>query len=254
MSRSRGKQYRCKKWCGNCTLNKQHPVNALTGKSSHAGLKTLRSSITSSHGSASTTTELVNKDGLAFSGKANKLKPISTHGHSGSSLLDRVDEGSSGSTVTSERFQQQPNALGITTQTSHAGGLLLSLVRASIRKSFATREASRVEINKDRGQQRGHKSSSGKSSVGSSSNLCSGGSTSMDNIAREKKTPDSLNFLRMTQAAKGKVKDSNVSSKFYSQLEEGESSTNKESLVTKKKSTHPKVGKLNVRTSFADMF
>lgn len=77
-------------------------------------------------------------------------------------------ESSSSSTITSEGSgQQQPNSFEISSHVfGHARGFL-SALKISLRKSCVTREASRVEVTNGR-LSKGQKSSSSKSSMGSS--------------------------------------------------------------------------------------
>jgi rRNA maturation endonuclease Nob1 len=85
-------------------------------------------------------------------------------------------------------------------------------VRNGLRKSFVTRKASRVEINDENKQLRDRKSSSSKSSVGSSLKPGHDVKSSTITLMRNKEqTPDSRNVARMTEAARKKKKDSNMS-------------------------------------------
>ncbi|EOY12782.1 Uncharacterized protein TCM_031307 isoform 1 [Theobroma cacao] len=193
VSRSRGKDYRSKKWKGDChdgSLNNIKPVKVLNGKFSRLD-----------------------------SGYGEEIKPklsfVSLKGASSSktSLVSEITETNTRSTVTSESVQQQQQQKTFEVSSRGFGqssGLLLS-VRSSLRKSCITRPASRVEINADRRESRDRKSSSSKSSVGSSS--FSGHDVKRSSIAlikRKEHTPDSRNVARMTEAAKNKVKPSNM--------------------------------------------
>uniref|UniRef100_A0A2P2J929 Uncharacterized protein MANES_15G083000 n=2 Tax=Rhizophora mucronata TaxID=61149 RepID=A0A2P2J929_RHIMU len=218
VSRSRGKHYTSKKWRGddfNVLLNKQHPVKGLNGKSPSVTLDKKmkpKSSFTNSKGTARSKTSLVSNGGLPGNAKSNNLKAALHYRglqHDSSSAVDKAVESTS-STITS-LGSQQPEQKGVSVSSEafgHTSGLLSSL-RISLRKSCVTRQASRVKINDDSGKQRERKSSSSKSSVGSSSHPGNDFGISTFTYTRKKEyTPDSRNVARMTKAAKQKITDS----------------------------------------------
>jgi hypothetical protein len=121
-------------------------------------------------------------------------------------MENKADESNTVSTITYESGQQQQQNMGKSSRPLSQTSGLLSLIKTGTRKSCVTRQASRVEINGDRRQSRGRNSSSGKSSVGSSSNPCydvrSSTSTSMQ---YKERTPDRRNMTRKCDAAKSKI-------------------------------------------------
>ncbi|KAK4344542.1 hypothetical protein RND71_034718 [Anisodus tanguticus] len=157
VSRSRGKDFRSRQWSQGdqrLTLDKKHPVKHLNNDKT----RSISSSITSENGERCYKQELCVSD--------------------------------SSSTVTSEgcvqkSFEVSGPVLGQTTTG------LLSTLRVSLRKSCVTRQASRIEVNVCR-QSEGRKSSSSKSSVGSSSIP-----TEREN---KEKTPDSRNVTPIVEA------------------------------------------------------
>lgn len=164
---------------------------------------------------------LSEKSSCAESGCSQEIKPKSSYGKlkgvpssktSFGSLSGKTSSGgsaikageSNASTITSESNQQQQRkAMDVS---GHTSGLL-SAMRISLRKSCVTRPASRVEINDGR-PTNGRKSSSSKSSVGSSSNP---GLDILTGRQNKDETPDSRNVERLFQAAKNRVKVSIVS-------------------------------------------
>ncbi|XVF70408.1 hypothetical protein PTKIN_Ptkin11bG0159200 [Pterospermum kingtungense] len=221
VSRSRGKDYRSKKWKGNfndVSLNKIEPMKVLNEKSSKLesgsgeGIKPKLNFI-SLKGTSMSKTSLVSE--ISDNLQRKSVKPISICGdpqRSSSYEADKSGESNTRSTVTSESTQQQLTFFEVSSQGFGQTSKLLSSVKLSLRKSCITRPASRVEINADRRESREHKSSSGKSSVGSSS--FSGYDVKKSTIAsikRKEQTEDSRNIARMTSVAKNKVKLSNTS-------------------------------------------
>ncbi|XP_022717703.1 uncharacterized protein LOC111276173 [Durio zibethinus] len=222
VSRSRGKDYESQKWKGNyhdVSLNKIQPMKVLNGKpsgldsGSGEGTKP-KISFISLKGTSCIKTSLVSEKTENVEGK--NVKPASIcegPERSSSHVADKSGETNSRSTVTSESIQQQQQQKFFEVSSRGFGQTseLLTSVRVSLRKSCITRPASRVEINADRRESRDHKSSSGKSSVGSSS--YSGYDVKRSTTAwikRKEQTPDSRNVARMTEAAKNKVKPSNT--------------------------------------------
>ncbi|OMO80425.1 hypothetical protein CCACVL1_12966 [Corchorus capsularis] len=222
VSRSRGKDYHNKKWKRdqyNGSSNKIQPVKGLNGKfrkvDSGPGQEIKpKLSYISLKSTASSKTSLASE--LTENVKPKSLKPVSMFrgpARSWSPMADKSGETNTRSTLTSENVQQQQQQKFFEVSSRGLGQTsgLLSSVRLSLRKSCITRPASRVEINADRRDSRDHKSSSGKSSVGSSS-FCGRDvkKSTIAEIKRKEQTPDSRNVARMTEAAKNKMKPSNM--------------------------------------------
>uniref|UniRef100_A0A6M2FDL8 Uncharacterized protein n=1 Tax=Populus davidiana TaxID=266767 RepID=A0A6M2FDL8_9ROSI len=219
VSRSRGKHYASKKWGGgghDISMNKQHPVKVLS-KSSRVNSESKdkikpKLSLVNSKGTSRSKVSVVSGKSFTRNAKETDLEAKSGQGGTESSLNSLVVKAaeSNTSTVTSERDHQakQRNLELSSRGFDHASGLL-SAVRNGLRKSFVTRKASRVEINDENKQLRDRKSSSSKSSWGSSSNP--GYDAKSSTLAFKEQTPDSRNVTRMTEAARKKTKDSGMS-------------------------------------------
>ncbi|XP_050370133.1 uncharacterized protein LOC126788202 isoform X2 [Argentina anserina] len=236
VSRSRGKHYVSKKWRGDSQailIDKRHPVNALSGTSSCVtsesgnNVKT-KPSYALLRGTSRSKTSWVCNSSSTGNGLPSCSQPISFCGDSTSalnSMVKKADESTTASTITQESDQQQQQNMGKSSNPLSQARERLSFIKTSMRKSFVTRKTSRVEINGDRRQSRGCNSSSGKSSVGSSSNPCydvkSSTSTSMQ---YKERTPDSRNMTRISIAAKNKVKFSKASKSSSNKIEQGTSS------------------------------
>ncbi|GFZ12565.1 hypothetical protein Acr_23g0009500 [Actinidia rufa] len=206
VSRSRGKKYRTREWGHSnfgLSSNKQHPVKNFSSKSSwvmNPVIQNHRSILGDSKTSSSS---------AAIQEAHNKSASTITY-HS-SSLAVKEFENKSASTITSEICgHQHQKSSEVTSQiVTHTSGLL-SALRVNLRKSCATRQAYRVEIVHGR-QSGGHKSSLGKSSVGSSSHPGYDAKNSTFPASKNKDTtPNSRNVTRVPQATKDKVKVSNV--------------------------------------------
>lgn len=171
-------------------------------------------------------------------------KPVSTCGDPASrlsSMGNKTCESSTRSTITSQSSQQQDQNY---TEVSS----ILSDMRISLRKSCITRQAPRVEMNNDKRLSRGCKSSTGKSSVGSSSNPCYDVNSSTSISLRQKGiTPDSRNVMRMTYAAKNKVKNFSVDRASTIKVEEVSSSSRRGTKINGVKSVHQEAAKPKVR-------
>lgn len=162
VSKSRGKDYQSRNWGSNgrVSLNKDHPVNDLEGQTSSEESK-LKGSSANQIGDSGSSSNLHSDNSC-----------ITTISYS-SQDYQSTSEGVSTRTITTESGQQQHSKVlevskGACAHT-HTGGLLGAL-KTNLRKSCATRPAMRVEICDER-ESRGRKSSSGKSSVGSSNNI-----------------------------------------------------------------------------------
>ncbi|KAG4112190.1 hypothetical protein ERO13_D13G148100v2 [Gossypium hirsutum] len=252
--RSRGKDFRSKKWKGNCcdvSLNKIESMKVLKGKSLvyGEGIKPELSFI-NSKGTSRSKTNMVSE--ITENAKGKNVKPVSNRGgpeRSLSPVVDKSGETNGRSTVTSESIQQQRQQqqqrrqkfFEVSSRGFGQTSELLTSVRSSLRKSCITRPASRVEINADRShrmESRDSRSSSGKSSVGSSSySGYEAKRSTVSWIKRKEKTPDSRNVARLTEAAKTKVKPSNMCKKSNVRGKEGERNSRTGGLVTVPKKT-----------------
>ncbi|KAG6637412.1 hypothetical protein CIPAW_11G176900 [Carya illinoinensis] len=213
VSRSRGKDYRSKKWRAENyeSLHKQHPLKVLSGTSSCLDLRF---------------------------GEELKSKSINLKG------TTRTCESNTRSTVTSQSSQQRElKCIEVSTQPFDPSGLL-SNQRISHRKDCVTRQASRVEINHDKRLSRGYRSSSGKSSVGSSSNiLYDVKSLTSTSIGHKEITPTSRNVARTSYVAKNKVKTSNVSKASTIKIEERSSNSRRGVKISVLKPDHEEATK-----------
>lgn len=224
VSRSRGKHYRSRNWGkenGGFSLNKQHPVKSLSGKTSWVDSGSSQEikpkpSCGNLKGTCSSKTSLGCDSSSTRTSIPNYTIPISSFGDSKGRLssvaIKASESNSTTSTITFEGTHQQPQkSLEVSSGPfGHTSGLL-SVMRITLRKSCATRQASRVEINKCQ-QSEGCKSSAGKSSVGSSSNP---GYDVKDRTATEirnrDRTPDSRNVMRTSQTAVNRGRASTTS-------------------------------------------
>lgn len=224
VSKSRGKDFVNKKWIGDnqdFSLHKRNPEKVLSGTSSCGNSGSSdemkpKSSFIHLKGTSSSKSSSVCKSSFFGNPIPNCSKPISSCEDPTctlSSMTNRADESSTTSTITSESDQQkQQKFMEKSNQALSQANGLLSVIKARLRKSGVTRPASRVEINGDRRQSRGRKSSSSKSSVGSSSNPCNDGRTSTSTSMQYKeRTPDSRHVARMTHASSNRIKSSKVS-------------------------------------------
>ncbi|KAK8983442.1 hypothetical protein V6N11_073855 [Hibiscus sabdariffa] len=242
VSRSRGKDFRSKKWKANSrdvSLNKIASTKILKGKSSGygEGIKPKLSFI-NSKGTSRLKTSLVSD--ITENTKGKNVKPVSTKGgpkRSSSPVADKSGETNTRSTVTSESIQQQKQQkfFEVSSRGFSQTSELLASVRISLRKSCITRPASRVEINAGRSQRmesRDSKSSSGKSSVGSSYSGYEAKRSTVSWIKRKEQTPDSRNAARMTEASKNKLKPSNMHNKSNLRGNEGSRNSRTGGLAT----------------------
>lgn len=216
VSRSRGKDFQSRQWTQSdqsLTLNKKHPVKHLSKGSLEADKvidhnhKKLTSSAALDSGSAcqafsSRDIKISSNSLTVYSDKTRSISSSITSENGEPRYKQELCTSDSSSTITSEgcgqkSFEVSGPVLGQTT------GLLSSL-RVSLRKSCVTRQASRMEVNVCR-QSEGWKSSSSKSSVGSSSIPYKKreGETEREN---KEKTPDSRNAAPIVE-----VKQANMS-------------------------------------------
>nr|XP_011461144.1 PREDICTED: uncharacterized protein LOC101291124 isoform X2 [Fragaria vesca subsp. vesca] len=228
VSRSRGKHYVSKKWRGDnqvIPIDKRHPVNALSRTSS---------CVTSESGNDMKTKPSyahlkgTSRSKSSWVSKSNSIRnSIPSCADSTSTLTStdkKADESNTASTITHDIDQQQRQNMGNSSNPLSQASGLLSLIKTGMRKSCVTRQASRVEITGDTRQSRGRNSSSGKSSVGSSSNPCYDvrSSTSTSTQYKER-TPDNRNMTRISIASKNKVKFSKASKTSTNKIEQGTS-------------------------------
>ncbi|XP_044492708.1 micronuclear linker histone polyprotein-like isoform X1 [Mangifera indica] len=191
--------------------------------------------------------------------------------NSSSSTVDKGGESNPGSTVTSEsNLLGQQKFLEVSSRAFGHTSDLLSAVRITLRKSCITRQASRVETNSDRKQStetkddrrqskieinkegcesRDRKSSSSKSSVGSSSvpGLDSKSSEFISTRKKEK-TPDSRHVTRMSEARAIRVDVPNVSKDSTVQFKEGTMNSIRGDKTSVAKSNYKQMTKSKVRT------
>ncbi|KAI5571652.1 hypothetical protein BDE02_11G108300 [Populus trichocarpa] len=223
VSRSRGKHYAGKKWGGgecDLSMNKKHPVKVLNDKSSRVNSEPSdeikpKLSLANSKGTSRSKLSMVSGKSFTRNAKETDLKAKSGQGGSESSLNSGMamvsDSNTSTVTFGSDHQARQGNMEVLSRGFDHTSGLL-SAVRNGLRKSFVTRKASRVEIKDENKQLRDRKSSSSKSSVGSTLKPGHDVKSSTITLMRNKEqTPDSRNVARMTEAARKKKKDSNMS-------------------------------------------
>ncbi|XP_015896800.2 uncharacterized protein LOC107430470 isoform X1 [Ziziphus jujuba] len=222
VSKSRGKEYRSKDWKvenQDFTLNKLHPVKVPSQKPTYMNsgscseIKQKFQSIRSKETTNSKSNVVSDSSHSGF--VIQKFSyPKSSHGHSTSglsSVANKANESRTVSTITSESGEErEQKVVDVSSQTFGHTSSFLSVVKINLRKSGITRQASRVEIRDDKKQSSGHKSSSSKSSVASSSNPNHNAGRSKSSLVRPKEsTPDSRNVGRMTHAAKSKIKYGN---------------------------------------------
>ncbi|XP_059662593.1 uncharacterized protein LOC132308514 [Cornus florida] len=226
VSKSRGKHYRSREWGrSNCALIsiKQHPVKSLISKSSPGKEIKFKSNYRKPKGNAGSEASVVCQSSLTETAGSNYSKPIYSFADSKISS-GCIKEGNSNSTSTitcNNSAQEQQKVLEVSSGTfGHTSGLLSAALRITLRKSCFTGQALRMETIGER-QSQGRKSSSGKSSVGSSSNpRYDVKNTAVNTRHNKDKTPDSRNVLRMSQATENKVKVSNASKTSNAQVQD----------------------------------
>ncbi|KAM7280217.1 hypothetical protein ACFE04_007351 [Oxalis oulophora] len=229
VSRSRGKDYRSKKWKENCdiSLNNPHPVKFLRDKLSIAGSGPNNKNIKPK-------LSFLNPKGTST---GNLKKPTSAGcsvENTSTSMLDKASE-SNKSTITSEGVRWKNQAGSSQTHGRTSG--LLSAVKITLRKSYSTRPASRVEINRHSGDR---KSSCSKSSVGSSSNPdhYTKGKMAASTQSKVGTTPDSVNVKKIGPAqTAAKAKVSNVLKASIVKAREGISKSRKVGISSVAKSS-----------------
>ncbi|XP_024024913.1 uncharacterized protein LOC21401704 [Morus notabilis] len=260
VSKSRGKQYRIKKWKGenqNFSVDKPHPVKVLTGKSSRVKLglrdkKKHKLSFIPKETSVSKSSVVCESSlkGKAVSNGSNHPSACEDIGRSMSSEANKTIDSNPTSTVTYENEsgrQKQNKANDVSSKAfGHTNGLL-SAMKMALRKSYITRPAARMEINNDARQIKGRNSTSSKSSVGSSSNPRHDVRISTSSSARPKEiTPESRNMGRITYVAKSKISSGIVKAPRI-KMEEGTSNNRRGgSQGNPAKSTHQEAARQKV--------
>lgn len=230
-------------------------------------------SFINSKGTFSSKNSSVSEGSSTQNDKGNCLKPIfSSRGleSSSSSAVDKENESNALSTVTSESsLRGRQNTIEVSSRPFGHSRMLLSAVRITLRKSCVTRQASRVEtnndmqqsmvginierresrmdINVDRRESRDRKSSSSKSSVGSSSVPSDVNRSAFISTRKKEKTPDSRNVARMTVAPSNQVNISNESKVSVVQKNKGNFNSRRKNMSMITKSTYKETAKLNVR-------
>lgn len=230
-------------------------------------------SFINSKGTFSSKNSSVSEGSSTQNDKGNSLKPIfSSRGleSSSSSAVDKENESNALSTVTSESsLRGWQNTIEVSSRPFGHSRMLLSAVRITLRKSCVTRQASRVEtnndtkqsmvginidrresrmdINVDRRESRDRKSSSSKSSVGSSSVPSDVNRSAFISTRKKEKTPDSRNVARMTVAPSNQVNISNESKVSVVQKNKGNFNSRRKNMSMITKSTYKETAKLNVR-------
>ncbi|XP_059444611.1 uncharacterized protein LOC132176428 [Corylus avellana] len=249
VSRSRGKEYRSKKWKAenhDFASSMKHPIKVLSGKSylvdPQCGEKIKpKSGFINLKGTSMSKSRSVCESSLTGNSIPSCSKPVSTCGDPASRLSSMGNKTceSNTSTITSQSSQQQEQSY---TEVSTIP--LLSDMRISLRKSCSTRQAPRVEMNNDKRLSRGRKSSSGISSVGSSSNPCyDARSSTSTSLSQRGITPDSRNVMRMTYAAKNKVKNLSVYRASTIKIEEVSCNSRRGTKINLVKSVHQEAAK-----------
>lgn len=260
VSRSRGNKYRSKKWRAEnyeFLLKKPHPVKVLSEKSSWVDSGSSekinpKSGLINSKGNSRSKSSLVCESSLTGNAILSCSKPVFACGNPASrscSMGNKASNSNTSSTITSQSsLQQEQKHMEVSTQSFGQSGFLSEL-RISLRKSCVTRQASRVEMNNDKCQSRGRKSSSGgKSSVGSSSNPCYEVKCSTFTSRCPKEiTPDSRNASRMTTAAKNKIITLSVSKESTNKIEEVSSNSRRGTRISVVKPTRQGAAKPKVR-------
>lgn len=250
VSRSRGKHYRSKRWrLDNCEslLNKQHPVKVLSGKSSCLDSQfgeeiQPKLSFRNLRGTLRSESSLVCESIHTGNAIRSCSKPVSTFGDPASrssSMGNKASGSSTRSTITSQSTnQQKQNYREVPTQPSGPG---------TLRKSCITGQASRLDMNNERKLSKGYKSSTGKSSVGSSSSLLYDAKSSTSSLIHHKETNTvSRNVARMTYAAKNKAQTSSVSNASTTKIA-GSSNARMRTKVSFVKSAQQEAAKPKVR-------
>ncbi|KAE9592940.1 hypothetical protein Lal_00029155 [Lupinus albus] len=270
VSRSRGKQYTCKKWGGinlNVLLDKERVLNKRCFQAGSSFRQEVKSN---SKLNVSRPKGLLSaKSGLAFEhnarGNAKSMANCRNPTSSSSSVDNKAGESSTRSTITSENNHQQEKYKEVSSQPCDQNSKNISSVRSvSLRKSCATKKASgaqqhrkymevssqpcgqksgsspvrrvgfrkscvtkkalTLDIGGDSMKSRGRKSSSGKSSVGSSSNP----GYEVEFVAKYQREKD----VTINLAEKNKCKYANVSQR-SSILVEGAKSSNQRGVKSR---------------------
>uniref|UniRef100_A0A9I9DDQ8 Uncharacterized protein n=1 Tax=Cucumis melo TaxID=3656 RepID=A0A9I9DDQ8_CUCME len=235
VSRSRGKDFDGRKCKGNCqgfAMNKQ-----IVGEKLISGSTTKlnsKSSFTNSKGISSSKSSLVP---YASGFIENVIPNVSVIGSS-SEGKESVDSRTSSTIISGIGHQQKHKPMEVISQPLSSSSKLLSDMRRSLRKSHATRQASRLEVSNCRRQSSGH-----NSSISSSLNPSFGSKniTKTSEHHLKKNSQCVGGFSRMTQASINKSKVSSVlSSTLKIQLEDVSSNSRR---VGKLNNANPEAAK-----------
>ncbi|XP_030445992.1 uncharacterized protein LOC115668722 [Syzygium oleosum] len=204
VSKSRGKDYRGKKWeqhKSDPSVHQSHPVKVPSATSScskqcsHLQSKpNLR--LVNLRGPSGLKKNSITEMNSARNGSRLSSKPTLLGSTSNSTSQTKQKSG-----ISFESLQQQEKkVLHVSGQAFGNSNGLSSIIRMGLRKSCVTRQASRVEINGDTVHRSGHKSS-GKSSVGSSSHPLSGANHLTSSPIEDREiTPNSRHPASTSQA------------------------------------------------------
>ncbi|XP_061367191.1 uncharacterized protein LOC133310299 [Gastrolobium bilobum] len=165
-----------------------------------------------------------------------------------SSSVRSVSLGKSCLTTEASRVQRQQKYMEVSSQSCDQKSRSSSPSSVSLRKSYITGKASKVEIGGDSMQSRGRKSSSGKSSVGSS---CSNPGYEVKFLSKKlrEKITDEKDVVKMNLADKNRCKPSNISKTSTISVEGAKSGNRKGSSINfAKPAYHGTVKSLSIRS------
>ncbi|KAJ7948585.1 Cyclic nucleotide-gated channel [Quillaja saponaria] len=224
VSRSRGKHYKSKKWredYHDASFDQQHPARVISRRSFQVDFSSdqetkSKPKFLNSRGASGLKWGLVCEHRASGDALCISQKPKSSGGYLTSSLgsvENKSGESNARSTITTDNsHHHQQKFMEVSSQpVGHASGPL-SGMRNGLRKSCATRKASRLKTDSVSRQSVGQQSSSGTSSVGSCSNpVYEVKRSTLTSRRLIEKTPESRNMTKWTLAEKNKMKPSNAS-------------------------------------------
>ncbi|RDX82079.1 hypothetical protein CR513_37179, partial [Mucuna pruriens] len=161
-----------------------------------------------------------------------------------SSSLRRVSLGKSCVTRKVSSIQPQKKRLEVSSQPCDQKSRSSSVI--SVRRSYVSGKASRVEIGRDDMRSRGRKSSSGKSSVGSCSNP--GYEVKFESRLQREKITDEKGEFTMNLAVKSRGKTGEISKTSTVSVEDAKSGNRKGSNINFAKPTYHRTAKSLVRS------
>ncbi|XP_048130067.1 uncharacterized protein LOC115754793 isoform X2 [Rhodamnia argentea] len=229
VSKSRGKDYRGKKWekhKSDPSVHQSHPVKVLSATSSSSNECSYlqskpKSRLVDLRGPSGLKKNLVTERNSDKNGSRLSSKPTLPGSTSNNTSQTKQKSG-----ISFESHQQEEKmVVHVSGQVFGNSTGLSSIIRTSLRKSCVTRQASRVEITGDTGHRSGHKSS-GKSSVGSSSHPLYDAKLSTSSQVEDREiTPNSRHMARTYQALPNKKERviSGVSSTISNRYKRGKS-------------------------------